>query len=124
MSLFPDQYICRYLQNVFIDDPDTRIEDAVFLDKHMVLIFRNGRTPAVCSLNLPLPVNLMVSVLPMALKSMDICEIYILLVLAEITECFYQFCNLVLELTSLVDLMKSQKYLAVRSTKTFKFYIC
>lgn len=45
-------------ENVFIDDSDMWIEDAVFLDKHMVLILRKGRTPAVCSLELPLPVNL------------------------------------------------------------------
>ncbi|KAH9311848.1 hypothetical protein KI387_026883, partial [Taxus chinensis] len=46
-------------ENVFIDEPDMKIEDVDFFDKHMVLTLRKGRIPAVCSLDLPLPLDLM-----------------------------------------------------------------
>eukprot|EP01018_Ginkgo_biloba_P003873 Gb_38885 [translate_table: standard] len=45
-------------ENVFLDEPNLAIEDVDFFDKHMVLTLRKGRIPALCSLSLPLPVNL------------------------------------------------------------------
>ncbi|XP_059069028.1 uncharacterized protein LOC131067560 isoform X2 [Cryptomeria japonica] len=46
-------------ENVFIDEPHMKIEDIDFFTKHLVLTLRKGRIPGVCSVELPLPLDLM-----------------------------------------------------------------
>ncbi|XP_068654569.1 uncharacterized protein [Aristolochia californica] len=44
-------------EDVFIDDPNISIEDADFCDTHLALILREGRKYQICSIALPLPVD-------------------------------------------------------------------
>ncbi|KAG9440773.1 hypothetical protein H6P81_020938 [Aristolochia fimbriata] len=44
-------------ENVFLEDPNRRIEDVDFCDTHLALILREGRKYCICSIALPLPMD-------------------------------------------------------------------
>ncbi|KAL5984838.1 hypothetical protein ACLOJK_038674 [Asimina triloba] len=47
----------RTWETLFLDDPNVIIEDLDFCDTHLVLILREGRQLRICSIALPLPID-------------------------------------------------------------------